>query len=225
MQNRTDGTIAVFGQTLVGPIRMRVVRLATVDNEELLPQGARHVTRLGSSSCDMDGDFESVFGDCGGRGVKVITTTSGPISDKALTYVQRDYILGGFLSEVQAALGSLDVRDVIPIGTGQVRFDMSLYVPDGDLFAGVTLEAGIAAAGVADGSVETSVDAITCRLFHPRFPPSLAFELVVGFIIAVQVRSVCVPAACVRYVSPAHACRSWLSSGVSLEPPTASQSR
>ena len=69
----------------------------------------------------------------------------------------------------------------------QVEVHMSLYAPDGDMFIGVKLLASLADGGAAPGSVSASTEVNSVRLFHWRFPPSEAFEVVVGTIIASQI--------------------------------------
>lgn len=182
-------------------------------------QGARYVFAVDSKSCDVEEAFRPVLGACGGAGVKVETVASGTIDNGKLVRVMRQYTLGGWLSDVQATLASMDVDTVLPMDTDNVRcgvwrvhcalgsgwvsflsshappsrqpvqveVHMSLYAPDGDLFVGVKLLASLADGGAAPGSVSASTEVNSVRLFHWRFPPSLAFEVVVGTIIASQI--------------------------------------
>ena len=55
---------------------------------------------------------------------------------------------------------------------------MTLFSPKEAVFVTVELDSDMTYGGVADGSIRqtTSIDVV--RLFHPRFPPSIAFEVV-----------------------------------------------
>ena len=76
---------------------------------------------VGSKTCDVEEALRPVLGACGGAGVKVETAASGTIENGKLVQVMRQYTLGGWLSDVQAALATMDPDTVLPMDTDNVR--------------------------------------------------------------------------------------------------------
>lgn len=200
--NRTDGTMSIFGHSLVGPIRVAATHWAPA---VLTATMGAVATQLEPFHCDVPESLRAVLGACGGAGVGPranLVSATNVQPDGQLEVVEYARTVGGPLADIQASLAAL-TQDPTSFLRGPdvtaLQVDLSLFSPHTNLFVGVQLTTEVdgnqdAGGGGADHSM---VHARPLRLFHARFPPSLAFEAVVAGIVLIQLLTLLV-----------HVCRS-----------------